>query len=249
MLRLFALLTLLSTFPLLAGCQTVSTADVPGPNFNAPPVAMKPVIVQPAPRPLAATPPPTARNRPGAPRDWTPVAAARPWRYIVIHHSATPNGSVGAFDRMHKQKGWDECGYHFVIGNGDGSGDGQIEVGPRWPKQKWGAHAKTPDNRYNDYGIGICLVGNFDNGPPTARQQQAVARLVAYLMQTYRIAPGDVVGHKDTGKSTACPGRNMNVAAIRRNASAMAGSADIIDESPARTPVASVGAELLHDAR
>jgi 5-methylcytosine-specific restriction endonuclease McrA len=36
------------------------------------------------------------------------------------------------FDRSHRDKGWDELGYHFVIGNGTSSGDGVVEVGTRW---------------------------------------------------------------------------------------------------------------------
>jgi N-acetyl-anhydromuramyl-L-alanine amidase AmpD len=116
---------------------------------------------------------------------------------------------------MHRAKGWDELGYHFVIGNGTGSGDGQIEVGPRWAKQKWGAHAKTADQRYNNYGIGICLVGNFDIERPTRAQMESVARLVGYLMKTYRIPAVAVVGHSET-KATECPGRHMNVAEVRR---------------------------------
>jgi N-acetyl-anhydromuramyl-L-alanine amidase AmpD len=122
------------------------------------------------------------------------------------------------FDRMHKQKGWDELGYHFVIGNGTDSGNGRVEVGARWPKQKWGAHAKTPDNEYNDYGIGVCLVGNFDIERPTPQQMQSLAKLTAYLMKTYRIPSSRVLGHADTGRATQCPGRNLNIAQVKRMA-------------------------------
>jgi len=135
---------------------------------------------------------------------------------------------------MHKQKGWDELGYHFVIGNGTNSGDGQVEVGPRWPRQKWGAHAKTPDNRFNDYGIGICLVGNFDIERPTAAQMNALAKLTAYLMQTYNISADHIVGHGDT-KATDCPGRNLSIAQLRQMASRLA-AAD--ERAPAATPAA-----------
>ena len=49
--------------------------------------------------------------------------------------------------------------YHFVIGNGTDTQDGQIEMGSRWLKQLQGGHVK---NHYiNEVGIGICLVGNF----------------------------------------------------------------------------------------
>src|SRR5262249_52623291 len=139
---------------------------------------------QPATRPVAAVQPvaPPVAPRPGVPSDWIPTAAAHEWRWIVIHHSATPNGNAASFDREHRAKGWDELGYHFVIGNGTYSRDGQIEVGPRWPKQKWGAHAKTADEQFNNFGIGICLVGNFDLDRPSAAQLQAVAKLTAYLM-------------------------------------------------------------------
>ena len=95
----------------------------------------------------------------GVPVTWIPPVAPRQWKWIVIHHSATTTGGAAEFDKMHKAKGWDELGYDFVIGNGSDTGNGQIEVGPRWTKQKIGAHAKSSDNRFNEYGIGICLVG------------------------------------------------------------------------------------------
>jgi hypothetical protein len=99
-----------------------------------------------------------------------PVGPANQWRWIVVHHSATVSGGAARFDKLHREKGWDELGYHFVIGNGTDTRDGQIEVGSRWVKQKRGAHTKTADNRFNDYGIGICLVGNFNYDRPTAEQ-------------------------------------------------------------------------------
>ena len=138
---------------------------------------------------------------------------------------------------MHRAKGWDESGYDFVIGNGTDTGNGQIEVGPRWVKQKVGAHAKTSDNRYNEYGIGICLVGNFDFERPTPQQMRSLDKLVAYLMVTYHISPENVLGHRDT-KSTDCPGRYMNVDLVRRQSAALAGASLV-------TPKISASAELL----
>ena len=210
----------------------------------APPAAVfQTSAAQPAPR---ITPPPAPvpqtfdPESPGG-SNWSAPAGARAWRYIVIHHSASPTGSAAAFDREHRARGWDELGYHFVIGNGTGSGDGQIEVGPRWTKQKYGAHAKTPDERYNQYGIGICLVGNFDNGPPDAAQMKSVSTLVAYLMKTYNIAPENVIGHRDT-KATDCPGKFCSVDAIRRLA---------VDQlragGPGRAVIARAGDELMRD--
>jgi hypothetical protein len=190
-------------------------ATLPPPNFDGPDLA------EVAPPPVAAKPklilPPLQDYTvsPGVPRDWIPLARANTWQWIVIHHSATTTGGAAAFNKEHKAKGWDELGYHFVIGNGTDTRDGQVEVGSRWPRQKWGAHAKTPDNRFNDFGIGICLVGNFDISKPSDEQMKSLAKLTAFLMKTYRIPPERVVGHGDT-KATDCPGRLMNIAQVRQ---------------------------------
>ena len=131
------------------------------------------------------------------------------WPHIVIHHSATPTGNADEFDKMHREKGWDELGYHFVIGNGTGSGDGQVEIGPRWVKQKHGAHCKvTGHPEYNDVGVGICLVGNFDVTRPTQAQMASLAQLVRFLMARYDIPRSNVYGHGQL-KPTDCPGRNF----------------------------------------
>ena len=185
---------------------------LPLPNFDGPDLAEPP----PAP-PVAVAPiPPAGLEMGSIPRNWSPTARAVAWRWIVIHHSATPTGGAAAFDKEHRAKGWDELGYHFVIGNGTDTLDGLVEVGGRWSRQKWGAHAKTPDNRFNEFGIGICLVGNFDLARPSDEQVRSLSKLVAFLMRTYRIPPDRVVGHGDTGRATDCPGRLMNVAQIRR---------------------------------
>ena len=141
---------------------------------------------------------------------FAPPKADRPWKYIVLHHSATNSGGYAQIDRDHRKLlGFAGCGYHFVIGNGTDSGDGQIEVADRWLNQKNGVHCrngKSPD--VNEYGIGICLVGNFDQTEPTPKQIVAAQALVAYLGDRYTI-PADHRGTHDefaTGE-TACPGQ------------------------------------------
>ena len=226
------------------GCQQnhAPIAQVPPPSFAGPTIAPRA-----APAPVTAAPiaPPVAKA--SGPREWVPSVPPRPWKWIVIHHSASPSGSMAVFDKEHKAKGWDGVGYHFVIGNGTNSGDGQIEVTPRWPIQKWGAHAKTADNRFNEYGIGICLVGNFDMERPTSAQMRSLTRLVAYLMHTYHIPANNVLGHRDT-KPTECPGRYVNIAAIRQMASAASGTgvAENDTPEPTQTPTQTASIELVH---
>lgn len=135
----------------------------------------------------------------------------RPWKYIVIHHSASPSGNAKVFDRAHRARGYDELGYHFVITNGNGGADGNVEVGGRWRIQKWGSHTgRTPGNEYNNYGIGICLVGNFDSQMPSDSQLDALADLAGFLMKRFDIPSESIIGHRDApGQSTACPGGNL----------------------------------------
>ena len=104
----------------------------------------------------------TAEARVAAEPGWVPPTPSRRWTCIVIHHSGTEVGGARRFDRAHRTRGWDELGYHFVVGNGSDTADGQVEVGPRWKAQKYGAHCRSPEDYYNEHGIGICLVGNFD---------------------------------------------------------------------------------------
>ena len=130
------------------------------------------------------------------------------WRKIIVHHSATPVGDAASFDRFHKEKRRMENGlaYHFVIGNGTGSRDGEIEIGPRWKKQIYGGHVNGQD--LNEISVGICLVGNFEKKQPTERQLKSLYNLTRYLQTgLLRKKPG-VWGHKDLpNQSTACPGK------------------------------------------
>jgi hypothetical protein len=213
-----------------------------------PPVAVTPPKNAPRQQaaPLAPSQPPVP-SMVGIPRDWAPIVAPRRWEWIVIHHSATPVGGAARFGREHQAKGWDELGYHFVIGNGSDTANGLVEVGSRWPKQKQGAHTKTPDNNFNEKGIGICLVGDFDVARPTEAQLRAVAKLTAYLMKTYRIPADHIIGHCDA-KATHCPGKNLRIAQLR-SMSIQALAAAGQTPPPARLAAATPGKELLVDTR
>lgn len=129
----------------------------------------------------------------------------RRWKYIIIHHSAIDKGSAYSIDRYHREdRGWrNGLGYHFVIGNGNGARNGQIEMGGRWRKQMKGAHAGN--HEYNQYGIGICLIGNFENKRPSEAQLSALADLIKYLQKRCNIPTRKVFRHKDV-KITVCPG-------------------------------------------
>lgn len=148
---------------------------------------------------------------------FTPPRADRAWRYIVLHHSAHPTGSFAQIDRDHRERlGTAGCGYHFVVGNGSDSPDGQVEVATRWSEQKAGQHCR--DSRLpeiNEYGIGICLVGDFDASAPSDRQAAATRALVAYLQARYDIPSDRIITHDRAARTaTSCPGRNFSAQAV-----------------------------------
>ena len=84
--------------------------------------------------------------------------------------------------------------------------DGEIESTFRWRQQIHGAHSGSTVHNAN--GIGICLIGNFQQDVPTQKQLDAVITLVDQLSHQYRIPGSLIIGH-NTVKPTACPGKNF----------------------------------------
>jgi len=152
---------------------------------------------------------------------WKPKVREREWKYIVIHHTGTSRGSVESIHQTHRQRKdrngnpWMGIGYHFVIGNGNGMTDGAIEPTFRWWKQIHGAHAGNWE--HNKLGIGIALVGNFEEAAPSRAQWNAITKLVATLQRRYRINSGNVKGHNEI-KATKCPGKHfpLHKVAVRK---------------------------------
>lgn len=114
-------------------------------------------------------------------------------RYLVVHCSATPaSRDIGRkeIDLMHRQRGFREIGYHYVIRR-----DGTVEKGR--PDDEPGAHVQG----YNSRSLGICLVGGVKADGKTAEQNFTPAQYDA-LEQTLRRLDkthpwARVLGHRD----------------------------------------------------
>lgn len=223
------LVGVLSLLAILSGCATSERSHV----VESKPVSYYRKPVRPPPvrqhttatarreRPRSGSPQTglNARKRFTVPRDWLPAGRriSSRWRTIVLHHSGTKSGGARSFDKYHREKkGWDELGYHFVIGNGTSTADGMVEVGPRWRKQKHGAHCKTPNNYFNEHGIGICLVGDFTASRPTAKQMASLDNLLRFLCTKAEIPYSRVTSHGEVNRKTRCPGRHFPMARLRR---------------------------------
>jgi len=129
------------------------------------------------------------------------------WKAVVVHHSGSPAGDVESIERQHLSYGYASLGYHFVIGNGHGLGDGSVYVGTRWNRQQAGAHAAGARSAWmNEHAIAICLVGNGDRRPFTERQLRELSNLVRRLQDSLGIPATSVHLHSDLA-SVSSPGR------------------------------------------
>lgn len=118
---------------------------------------------------------------------------------IIVHCTATPEGRVETVDsirRMHKEKGWADIGYHYLIGlNGERWNGRNVDL--------IGAHCKN----HNSYSIGVCYVGGVDKKqqPKDTRTEKQKAALLTLLKELRRMYPtAKIYGHRDFDKKD-CP--------------------------------------------
>jgi N-acetyl-anhydromuramyl-L-alanine amidase AmpD len=150
----------------------------------------------------------------------SPVEKGR-WTSIVIHHSGATYGTPASIEAEHRAMNLSGLGYHFVIGNGHGIGDGEVHVGYRWLDQLPGAHVAGPQgDRLNRTSIGICLVGDGHRHEFTQEQMTRLLDLVASLRATLDIPASQVYLHSDVAQ-VADPGLFFPAAAFREQVAAM----------------------------
>ena len=121
---------------------------------------------------------------------------------IVIHCTATREDkslSPAELDRMHRQRGFNGCGYHYYVRR-----DG--EICSMRPVGQVGAHAKG----HNAKSIGIAYEGGLDAGgnPADTRTAEQTEQLTLLLMRLAKLFPGARIrGHRDMSGSIpkACP--------------------------------------------
>jgi len=123
---------------------------------------------------------------------------------IVIHHTASADGA--GLDRdelelMHKQRGFTEVGYHFIIDKVEGFYTAIVGR----PLDLMGSHAKGA----NQNSIGVAFVGNFDLAAPHPLMIDEGLRLVLIpLVKQLKISPSAIFGHREVGTTpTVCPGK------------------------------------------
>lgn len=170
----------------------------------------------------------------------------RDWEYIVIHHSASSDGKTYDWEAIRKyhmsyrylgdsitkdlaehlqQSGvkgvippWRDIAYNFGIE--------KVHYGYTFlkgrPLSDIGAHAGTDvSKKFNEEGIGICLVGNYDIIALTELQRQMLKELVLVLMDMFGIPATKVIGHKEVYPllnipiEKTCPGKLFDMQDFR----------------------------------
>jgi N-acetylmuramoyl-L-alanine amidase len=128
--------------------------------------------------------------------------------YVVLHHSATPDGEVyrdfDSIKKAHLAKGWKDIGYHWVIEKVNGV----LIAIPGRPESIEGAHCHGK----NFDGIGVCCVGNFEVEIPSEELYAFVANVCRGIMLRHPIK--EIGGHRDY-YATACPGKNFDMGRLK----------------------------------
>jgi len=128
------------------------------------------------------------------------------WEEIILHHTATPKTTKSGrdyprytkdvCDEQHRQRGWDECGYAFLVNR-----DGFIAKGRSLAKA--GAHCLGK----NRTAIGVAFVMDGRREFPTKMALDAFKGLKSRLESILR-RKLPVSGHRDH-RATVCPTDNL----------------------------------------
>ena len=119
---------------------------------------------------------------------------------IIVHCTATREGqhvTVKDIDAMHKQRGFDGIGYHYLVYL-----DGSVHEGRDVDRQ--GAHCTN----HNRDSIGVCYVGGVEKDgktPKDTRTPEQKAALTDLLTELKALYPGAKIhSHRDFANK-ACP--------------------------------------------
>ena len=175
---------------------------------------------------------------------------SRSWKGIVWHHSVspdTPGRDWPGIVRYHTsyrvdfeivtklefyrrlanhegkvfQKPWRDVGY-----NG-GTEWVENKVIFNWgrPLDEVGAHSGVQgvSNRFNEWYLGFCAVGDFDKAPPKPEHWDFNLQLTRAFMEAFQIPASQVIGHREVfdrlgvARQKSCPGHSWDMNLFRGN--------------------------------
>lgn len=126
---------------------------------------------------------------------------------ITIHHSGVVyEGKKPAAQKLRelqawsrRERPWPDIPYHYLI-------DLQGKIYEGRPIEFVG----DTNTNYDPTGhILISVMGNYEEQPFSAEQEQALLDLCAHFVRKYHIPPDLIKTHQDYVPSTLCPGKNI----------------------------------------
>ena len=129
-----------------------------------------------------------------------------PRLWIVLHHTGAWEKDTEQVKRAHLARGFRDIGYNYVI-----EYDGKIVAGRSLNIP--GAHTK---GEMNYIGIGVALLGNFEEKPPTQQQIESLVDLIVKLIKdnNHEINLERISQHLDH-LSTLCAGKHFPYEAVK----------------------------------
>lgn len=136
-------------------------------------------------------------------------------RFITIHHTATlQNEKLTIEKKMRNLQDfsqredrlasgklkpvWFDVPYHFYI-----AADGKIAEGREI------RFVGDTNTEYDPTGHAlVVLEGNFETEEPSAKQQESLQKLAAWLSSSRKVPASEIKAHNDYA-ATACPGQNL----------------------------------------
>ena len=107
------------------------------------------------------------------------------WNRIEIGYSGTKSGNIKQLASLNGLANPEDINYHFVVCNGLGSDDGQIEPTEKW-KRQWSV---TPAQTMyaSEQTIHICVIANIKIERPTDIQIKRTEALAEELSRKFNI--------------------------------------------------------------
>lgn len=122
------------------------------------------------------------------------TVAPQRWTRIAVRLSGTSSGNAATLAEMTATRGNGGPPDHFVICNGIGGGDGEIQVTSLWQRQR---SAFASGFAADDRTLSIALVADTGDGgspsPPTAAQMARLTQLLSALQGRLAIGPDGVI--------------------------------------------------------
>ena len=147
----------------------------------------------------------------------------RLWQYLIIHHSFTTDQKKDdwrAIKSYHVNTlKFKDIAYQFGVERE--KGELVYRVGR--DLSTIGAHSgiKGVSNMFNQFGIGICVVGNYDKNKPDCEILKKTIYLCKNLMYMFEIPRKYVLGHREIYKffnmqeQKTCPGSKFDMEEFR----------------------------------